>query len=66
LSIEPKHAARAAVSQAGGVDGKGRNANVHHPSVDASHSARTSAGSGAALMGYPTFHRKERIFQFAK
>jgi len=64
--MEPKHAARAAVSQAGGTDGKGMNANAHHTSVDASHSAKTKAGSKAAWMGYPTFHRKERIFQFAK
>jgi hypothetical protein len=64
--MEPKHAARAAVSQTGGTDGNGMNANAHQTSVDASHSAKTKAGSAIAWMGYPTFHRKERIFQFAK
>jgi 2-hydroxychromene-2-carboxylate isomerase len=64
--MEPKHAALAAVSQAGGADGKGMNANAHHPRVDASHSARTRAGSVAGWMGYPTFQRNDRIFQFAK
>jgi hypothetical protein len=64
LSIGPKHAARAAVSQTGGAAGNGMKANAHHPSVDASHSAKTNAGS--AWMSYPTFHRNERIFQFAK
>jgi hypothetical protein len=64
--MEPKHATRAAVSHAGGDDGKGMNANAHHPRVDASHSARTRAGSVAAPMGYPTFQRNDRIFQFAK
>jgi hypothetical protein len=63
--MEPKHASRAAVSQAGGADGTGMNANPHHTRVDASHSAKT-AGSVAAWMGYPTFHRKDRIFQLAK
>ena len=57
---------RAAVSHAGGADGKGMNANAHHPSVDVSHSAKTRAGIVAVWMGYPTFHRNERIFQFAK
>jgi hypothetical protein len=52
------------VSQTGGAAGDGMKANAHHPRVDASHSAKTKAGS--AWMGYPTFHRKERIFQFAK
>lgn len=66
LSVEPKHAIRAAVSQAGGSDGKGMKANVHHTRVDVSHSAKTRAGSVTAWMGYPTFHRNERIFQFAK
>jgi hypothetical protein len=39
--MEPKHAARAAVSQGGGADGSGMNANAHHIWVDASHSAKT-------------------------
>ena len=62
----PKHASRAAVSQAGGADGTGMNANAHHTRVDASHSAKTKAESATVRMGYPTFHRKERIFQLAK
>lgn len=57
---------RAAVSQAGGSDGNGMKANAHHTRVDVSHSAKTRAGSAAAWMSYPTFHRNERIFQFAK
>jgi hypothetical protein len=62
----PKHASRAAVNQAGGADGTGMNANAHHTRLDASHSAKTKAESAAAWMSYPTFHRKERIFQLAK
>jgi hypothetical protein len=54
------------VSHAGGVAGKGMNANVHHPSVDVTHNPKTTAGRAVVWMGYPTFHRKERIFQFAK
>jgi hypothetical protein len=61
----PKHAARAAVSQGGGADGNGMNANAHHPRVDATHSAKTRAGA-AVWMGYPTFQRNDKIFQFAK
>jgi hypothetical protein len=62
----PKHAMRAAVSQAGGAEGNGMKANAHHTSVDVSHSPKTKAGSATVWMSYPTFHRKERIFQFAK
>jgi hypothetical protein len=47
----PKHATRAAVSQAGGTGGRGMKANAHHPSVEASHSARTRAGNIAAWIG---------------
>jgi hypothetical protein len=54
------------VNQAGGADGTGMNANAHHTRLDTSHSAKTKAESAAAWMSYPTFHRKERIFQLAK
>ena len=54
------------MSQAGGAEGKGMKANAHHTRVDKSHSAKTSVGSVTAWMDYPTFHRNERIFQFAK
>jgi hypothetical protein len=54
------------VSQAGGAEGNGMKANAHHTSVDVSHSPKTKAGSATVWMSYPTFHRKERIFQFAK
>jgi hypothetical protein len=41
-------------------------ANAHHRRVDVSQSAKTSAGSFAGRMAYPTFQRNDRIFQFAK
>jgi hypothetical protein len=66
FSAEPKQAERAAVSHSGGVVGSGAKANAHHTRVTVSQRARTSAGTFEGRIGYPTFHRNDRIFQFAK